>query len=710
MKPLLRRLLESCIRRLTPKPDIITPLREEISALRRIVAERIGTSAEQANRKYLAMLSDLAEARQMAGAGPWSVSPAAMRTTEALLKEAELSLRETQAEGSIGATGDINLMLNTVQWRRDLQLSFLEFSRWGIQQIILICRLYYIKNPIFRRLADVCADYVFARGVEVSTSDPKATEVWDDFVASNRSVFGQVALVESQKAKSYDGNLFWCFFADASDSGLVDSRRIDATEIQEILVDPEDRTAPRFYRRAWTQPTISENYTATGNVDMERWYPALAFLQKMGPAAMPEFIRGIPVERDIPIYHRKCGAVAQWLFGCPEFFPMVDWCRESRLLLEACASIKQSLMQIGMLITTKGGQQAISGIKQQMGTTVGPNTNLWDQNPPAVPGATLVSGPGTEIKAFDSSKGGGNPDDAVPYIRMCVMVAGVPETFCSILANSNLATATSLDRPTETNFLKKQEEWREDLAVICTYVLSVSAGAPSGKLRESAGAAKLQILECRRHIGPRGEVVYEAYSKDPSKLEIRVNFPNIREGDTPALVDACIRAGTLGAAGGQVLGIDEKAMVRRLYDLVGIENGDELVESQYPEDTYDPDRTFQQDVDANIEAIIHAITLGNRQGQPVGIDLKTGVTLLLKRLGVQDAEKIADEMYPPSEYDPDRTKEVLPPPASQQAKTDVGQPITPSEEDDEQPETVPPTPAPAVKEARGNRRWSPNGR
>ena len=723
MKPWLApqwfcRLLEALLKRLTPKPDLVSPLREEISALRRIVAERVGGTVEQANRKYLAILSDLAEARQMAGIGPWSVSPAAMRTTEALLKEAQLSLRETQADGSIGATGDINLMLNTVQWRRDLQLSFLEFSRWGIQQIILICRLYYIKNPIFRRLCDVIADYVFARGVEVSTSDPNATAVWDDFVQRNKSVFGQVALVEAQKAKAYDGNLFWCFFADSTDSGQVDCRRIDATEIQEIVVNPEDRTEAWFYRRMWTQPNMDSDFKSMGNVDQERWYPSLAYSQKRGRAAMPEAIRNIPVERDAPIYHRRCGAVAQWLFGCPEFFPMVDWCRESRLLLEACASIKQSLMQIGMIVTTKGGQQAISGIKQQLGTTVGPNTNLWDQNPPAVPGATMVSGPGTDIKAFDSSKGGGDPKDADPYIRMCVIVAGVPETFVSILGNSNLATATSLDRPTETNFLKKQEEWREDLTTICGYVLGVSAGAPSGRLRESAGVAKLQIQECRRRIGSHGEVVYEAFSKDPSKLEIRVNFPNIREGDTPALVDACIKAGTLGAGGGQVLGIDEKALVRRLYDLVGIENGDELAEAQYPEATYKTDRTLDSDIPANIEATIHAITLGNRQGQALGIDEKTGMIKLMTQLGIANPEKIANQMYPPGEYDPDRTKEVEPPPASLLNKADVGQPITPT--DGEQPETVPAEPAPdavtealrRVHEATGRvaRRWTPNSR
>ena len=464
-------------------------------------------------------------------------------------------------------------------------------------------------------------------------------------------------------------------------AGQVDCRRIDATEIQEIVVNPEDRTEAWFYRRMWTQPTIDEDFKSTGNVDMERWYPSLLYAQKKGRDAMPEMIRNIPVERDNPVYHRRCGSVAQWLFGCPEFFPMVDWCRESRLLLEACASIKQSLMQIGLSITTKGGQQAIEGIKQQIGTTVGPTTALWDRNPPAVAGSTFVSGPGTEIKAFDSSKGGGNPDDAVPYIRMCVMVAGVPETFCSILANSNLATATSLDRPTETNFLKKQEEWREDLSIHCAYVLGVSGRAPSGKLRESfsRSPAQIEIRECRRHIGPQGEVVYEAYSKDPSKLEIRVNFPNIREGDTPALVDALVKAATLGSSSGQILGIDEKAFIRKLYDLVGIENGDELAEQQYPEETYKSDRTLDMDIPSNIEAVIHAITLGNRQGQALGIDEKTGITIIMRMLGVPNPEQIADQMYPPGEYDPDRTKEVEPPPASALNKAAVGQPITPTD-------------------------------
>lgn len=552
-----------------------------------MMADLVQRPAADAQRRYIAMLGELAEAKQMAGAGPWAVGPQTMKATEAILADAAKSfnLRES-LDGAIGASGDINLMLANVEWRREISLSWLEFSRGGIQQIILRCRLYYIKNPIPRRLIDVCAAYVFARGVEVTTSDEKANEVLKDFFERNAKVFGQCALTESEKRKDYDGNLYWCFFADKANKGLCDARLIDATEIQEIVCNPEDSDEPWYYKRIWTQ----QNWTpedGISNVTEIRWYPALRY----DPPVKPDAIQGYAVDWNARVKHRKCGAVGKWQFGCPRVYPMIDWAREARSLLEACASIKQSLMQIGLVLTTKGGQQAMMGAKEQIGTTVGPNTNLWDTNPPAGRGSTFVSGPGTELKAFDSSKGGGNPDDVRQYKLMCCMVKGVPETFLADVSTGNLATATSLDRPTETMFLSLQEEWREDLTDIAKYVLDVSAGAPSGVLRESAGHIRLEIRECPRRRGPRGEVIYEAMKPKAGVVEIQVNFPAIREGDQAAQVKSIVSALTLDNKAGQIIGIDEKTGVKALYNALDIEGGEELAEEQYPEGKYTADRT-----------------------------------------------------------------------------------------------------------------------
>jgi len=171
---------------------------------------------------------------------------------------------------------------------------------------------------------------------------------------------------------------------------------------------------------------------------------------------------------------------------------------------------------------------------------------------------------------------------------------GVPETFLSDMNTSNLATATSLDRPTELNFIEKQEAWREDLLIIAEYVLGVSGKAASGKLREAKrNIESIQIREASRKQKPNGQWVYEATPDKSTDIEIRVNFPNIVEGDVALLVKSTVEAMTLGNLSGTVVGIDERAGVRLLYDQLGVENGDELIEEAYPEATYEADRTIE---------------------------------------------------------------------------------------------------------------------
>ena len=50
---------------------------------------------------------------------------------------------------------------------------------------------------------------------------------------------------------------------------------------------------------------------------------------------------------------------------------------------------------------------------------------------------------------------------------------------------------------------------------------------------------------------PQGAYLVEDYTSD---IEVRVDFPAIREGDIPALVAATVQAMTLGNRGGQVVG------------------------------------------------------------------------------------------------------------------------------------------------------------
>lgn len=214
---------------------------------------------------YRVRVHELVEARQMAGAGPWLVA----ESRAAINRPGRY--REANPIISQGATGDIELALQNVEWRREVNLSWLEFSRWGIQQIILICRLYYLKHPWIRRGINLSAAYVFGQGVELSSPDPDANELLKSFREGNKMTLGQIALTECERRKSYDGNLFWAIFADKENTGEVQVRIIDATEIADIITNPEDSSQPWYYRRVWTQRTFDAASGSVGTTSREAW-------------------------------------------------------------------------------------------------------------------------------------------------------------------------------------------------------------------------------------------------------------------------------------------------------------------------------------------------------------------------------------------------------------------------------------------------------
>ena len=607
MRARIVRLCARIINFLRPKPDlkpIVSFLEGELKALQATVARAQTDSMDR--------IAELYEARQMAGAGPWTVGPGALEKTDQILASAhqamhqglalkeslDLRLSETMPVGAIGAVGDIELALQNVEWKRETNLSLLEFSRWGIQQIILISRLYYVKNPLIRRGCDVCSSYVFGRGVEVSSDHQASDDILKQFFEENKSVLGQIALAELEKRKWYDGNLFFAFFTDSQSTGGVKIRTIDATEVMEIVTDPDDSDTPWFYRRKWSQK-VTDKSGLTSMKSQEAYYPALGIVRagKLPDVLIAMGVQGnklgnVEIMIDNPVHHRKCGGVAKWQFGCPPIYPALDWAKTSRRLLEAAFTIWQSLAQISMTLTTKGGQQALAGAKSQLATTVGPTASLWDTNPPAVNASIFASGPGTTLEAFKTTGAGLNPENVRRYIHWVAMTFGIPETFFADASVGSLATATSLDRPTELKFLEAQEAWREDLTVIAQFVLECSKSAPKGTLREALGsdAVRFQVIECERRIKSDGSWVYEAKHTD-KKIKVRVSFPAIREGDMPVIIGAIVQAMSLGNRGGQIVGIDEKEGVKLLFEQLGVDNFQDIVDKMYPKGEYDEDRT-----------------------------------------------------------------------------------------------------------------------
>jgi hypothetical protein len=627
MRRWFARLFANIARRLSLKIDNTPEVLAENRILKRLVADQFDASArEQSRREQWERVAELIEARAMAGAGPWRVPDKVLEETDRLITYASqridqniprpggIAVREAMPIIAQGATGDIELALQNVEWRREVNLSWLEFSRWGIQQLILISRLQFIKHPWIQRGINVTASYVFGRGVEVSSEDDDANDVIADFAQRNKKILGQAALSDLHKQLMYDGQVFYCFFADDIHSGEVDVRTIDATEIQEIITDPDDTDCHQYYRRKWTSRKFvaSSGMVSTVN-DQDAYYPALKYAMD-NPGGLLDEIGGVKVMTDCPVLMQKGGVgVGKWLFDTPKVYAALEWARNGTRMLQADLTTRLALSQIAMTLTTKGGQQALEGAKTALGTTVGPTSNLYDMNPPAVSGATFGSGPGTTLAAFDTRGAIRDPKDVAEYRNMVACVFEIPPTFLADMETSNLSTAQTLDRPTELAMMEKQERWRETLVTIYTYVLQVSQGATNGKLRESKDK---KVVEMARTTKPNGQRVYvrEASQSQPDdQIQIKVIFPAIREGDMPANVTAIAEAMTLGNTQGQVVGIDEKTGVMALAEELGLENYQDVLDKQYPKKIfgkpgkpgYDPNRTLPPPKPPAAPAAVH---------------------------------------------------------------------------------------------------------
>lgn len=575
---------------------------------------------EDGRRKLEVEAQDYREAIAMATGGwePRSTGIAGDLRMESFRE----SLRQPSATDSTGVVQckeylvELELALEDRGWKRLIAMADTEFSRYGIQQIMLISRLYFIKNPLIRRSVQVCAYYVFGRGVEISSPDEIANETLQRFLAENIVELGQSALVQKDEALHTDGNLFWAFFSDQS-TGTTIVRTIDSTEVDEIVCSPNDHGAPWFYRRQWNEQTI-RNGSIVPKM-RNAWYVALGARdssEAMGIVASGKF-NGVEFAQDamgqpVFVHHRKRGGLPKWHFGVPEVYGAIDWARAVRSFYEDWATKQRKLSNITQTFETEGGAPAIAAAKQVMATTLANDMMSIETNPAPVTASTFISGPGNKITNLRT---GGMMDSPESARRLVLMVAahfGIPETFLGDASVGSLATSQSLDRPTELKFLERQEMWREDLQVICGEALGRSQRAPNGRMREAERAGE--------------------------PIRIEVNFPSVLEHDVASRVRAIVEAMTLN--GYQAVGIDERVGIGMLLSELGYEDVQPLLNLMFPPEKYDStmDRTINVDANRVMTRDPEGVTATAREAQ-----LLRAVTELRRAMQIAEGRMRADE-------------------------------------------------------------------
>lgn len=448
-------------------------------------------------------------------------------------------------------------LLYSTEWRMLSRGAEEEFTRDGLRQITNLARIMRLKNPTIKRGVEVQRLYVWAQGVSISAEDETVNEVLQQFVDDERNraeLTSHQGYSEKEVHLQQDGNLFFRFFVNEQ-MGRVRVRTIDPQEVDEIICNPEDAKEPWLYRRSWTQQELNLSQKT-----ITEYYPDFRYVPTNPAAIEQQLPQGGAVKWDTPVYHVAVNRLGQW--GVSEYYAALDWALAYKNFLEQLASVWSALARWAAKIKVPGGVRGVAAAKSKLNTTA--TSSSGETNPPPVMGSTFIHSDGTQLQPFRTAGATMSADDGRRLFLQAAATFGLPETFFSDVSVGTLATAKSLDRPTELKIVDRQALWEDIIRDILNYVLLQSARAPSGAL-PTAMYKKI----------PDGDEVIELIEwPDSMDGTIKIQFPPIVEEDVLGLVTATIDATTLKGAGG---GIPQKTGIRQLLSLLNVPNIDDVM-------------------------------------------------------------------------------------------------------------------------------------
>lgn len=400
-----------------------------------------------------------------------------MDTNETAALAAKLDALEAELAESYAA---LELALEDVGWRRLSLQATQEFSREGLRQMAELCRLMALKNPLISRACAVQRNYVFGQGVTATAADPQLNAVLQAWWTDPKN---QAALTSHQELQQRDtdlmtdGNLFLALFTNPT-TGRVRVRLLPTDEIGEIITDPDDARTPRYYLRSWTATTVDPTTGAPMVSQETAYYPDWRYTPRTRPAT----IGRVPVLWDAPVYHVAPRRVGRW--GVPEVYSAIDWARAYREFLEDWATFTRSLSRFAAKMTTPGGKKGVQAAKAKLASTLTTaGTGATETNPPPVAGSTLIGAEGYSYEPIRIGGANVSMDDGRRLLLMVAAGVGLPETFFGDASVGTLATAQSLDRPTELAMQNRQKLHGDLLLDITEYAIRKAATSPRGPLR-----------------------------------------------------------------------------------------------------------------------------------------------------------------------------------------------------------------------------------
>lgn len=449
------------------------------------------------------------------------------------------------------------------EWRRVTMLSDQEFSPAGMRTIMELARIMKLKNPVVGRRVEVQRLYVWAQGVSVMVDDAEIQDVVDGFLddeRNKRALTSHKARGEREEQLQTDANLYFRLFPDAT-SGRVRVRWLDPMEVDAVICNPEDADEPWFYRRTYTRRELNGE-----TMQITEYYPDWQYHPRSRLSNLSATQLNGRIVWGTPVYHLQVNN------GVSELYSSLDWALAYKSFLENLASVWQALARFAWKLTTRGGASGVAAAKTKFGTTLA--SGEAESNPPPLAGSMFIGAEGAgDLQPFRTSGATMSAEDGRRLMLMAIAAGGYPETFYGDVSVGTLATAESLDRPTELKIRDRQSLWADVLRDIVGYALLWAVKAKEGKLR---GMGRVERE-------PDGDewIEFVVWNEDVNGA-VKVEFPPVIDIDVQGSIGALVDATTLkGSAPAGTF--DLKTFTAQAARILGLDDVSNLIDELFPE-------------------------------------------------------------------------------------------------------------------------------
>lgn len=459
---------------------------------------------------------------------------------------------------------DAELALEDKGWTRLGYTAGTQFSRPGLGTIATLSRAMVCTNPLMRRGLNIRIGYVWGGGYQLAGRHDTVSALLQAFVddAGNQAaVFGEQACEENERSLSTDGNVFIAAVT-APRTGRVQVRTIPFDEVVDVLLNPDDRDDPWFYKRTWTADVVESVPSEDGGLATRIssktrtvWYPALGHR----PVTRPRRINGDEVAWDKPVLHVSVNRLNGWKFGVGDVYTGMPWARAYAEFLRDWALLMKSLAKFAWRQTAKGSKA------QQVATKL--RSYLPDPDAPA--GGAAVGSPDVTLEAIPKSGATLDSESGRPLAAMVAAALDVPVTM--LLGDPGVtgarATAETLDKPTEDAMTARRRRWAQALQRLCWHVIVEAVRAPQGPLRGTV---------IRDELG-REQVTLAKDGDDDVDPGVDVTWPDLADENVKEAVEAIVAADGTGKLPGEVV-------ARLLLTKLGVDDVDSVLDDMRDDD------------------------------------------------------------------------------------------------------------------------------